>query len=383
MRSSSFNGGFNQQGYRPRGPTGTPQWGPRGHNQQMPYDYHHGPYPSQSSHYQQSNYGGYPSQMPPRSGFGPGWEQRPPHGMHGPQSSGYDYYARPGAGAHSTSGHAPGPSPATAMGPPASQSNYYGHPRGPDYMHQPPYAPGGPQHYGHGYEEQKYDNHAPVPNPYGAHGASQQGFAGSQPGYGQQQYGKPAPYGMTSQGPPVQPYGPPATSHPGEVPPYQGPTAATQSYGTHAPPPQQYPYASGAPMQQSYPPYAAAAPTDGYGQQPSASVPAYPQQGSQQVPNYSQPTGQQAPGYVQAAPASGYASYPSQGYAEQPTSNSASYGYQGAPDPSYSGAPAAYTAPAGQPAYPQPAAAQPAYDQSYQQSGGYAATQGAAPVTYG
>ncbi|KAK8651601.1 hypothetical protein V6N13_141198 [Hibiscus sabdariffa] len=388
MGSSSVSGGFNQQGYRPRGTGGPPQWGPRGHPSQTgSYDYQQrGPYPSQNSHYQPP-YGGYPShQMAPRSNFGPSWEQRP-HNMQGPpQSGGYDYYGRQGgvSNPHLTPipGHGPGPSPAPAMGPVPSQSNYnYGQPRGPaDYAHPPPYSQAAPQHgYGHGYEE-KYENHTPVQHPYGGHGSTQPGYAQPQPGYApQQQYSKPPSYAMQSQGP--QSYGPP-TNQPGEVP-YQGPTA--HSYGPNVPPQQQYPYASSGPTQQSYPPYGSAPPSDGYNQPPPASGQAYPQQGSQPVAGYSQPTA-----YAQASTA-GYGQYPpSQGYSEQQQAPiNAGYGYQGAQDSGYGGGAAAtYGAPptSGQATYAQTTAVQPTYDQSVPQSGGYAAAAappGSAPAGYG
>ncbi|XVE60724.1 hypothetical protein DITRI_Ditri05aG0151000 [Diplodiscus trichospermus] len=387
VRPSTLSGGFNQQGYRPRGTSGPPQWGPRGHPAQAtPYDYpQRGPYPSQNSHYQPP-YGGYPShQMAPRSNFGSSWEQRP-HSMHGPpQSGGYDYYSRQGSisAPHSTSlpGHGPGPSPAPAMGP-VSQSNYnYGQPHGPvDYPHPPPYSQAAPQHsYGHGYEEKYENQHA-----YGGHGSSQPGYAqpGPQSGYAPpQQYGKPPSYAMPSQGP--QTYGPPANQP--EVP-YQGPAA--QSYGPNVAPQQQYPYASSGPMQQSYPPYGSAPPSDGYSQPPPVTGQAYPQQGSQPVPGYSQPSAQQATAYAQASSAAGYGHYPAsqQGYSEQPAPNNAGYGYQAAQDSAYGGGPAAsYGAPppSGQATYAQSTAAQPTYDQSTAQSGGYAAAPASAPVAYG
>ncbi|KAE8706409.1 bifunctional purine synthesis protein purC/E-like isoform X1 [Hibiscus syriacus] len=375
VRPSSLSGGFNQQGYGPRGTGGPPPWGPRGHPSQTgSYDYQQwGPYPSQNSHYEPP-YGGYPSHpMAPRSNFGPGWEQRP-HNMQGPpQSGGYDYYSRP--------------SPAPAMGPASSQSNYsYGQPRGPvDYAHPPPYSQAAPQHgYGHGYEE-KYENHTPVQHPYGGHGSTQAGYAqtGPQPGYApQQQYGKSPSYAMRSQVP--QSYGP--TNQRVEVP-YQGPTA--QSYGPNVPPQQQYPYASSGPTQQSYPPYGSAPPSDGYSQPTSVTGQAYPQQGTQPV-GYSQPTV-----YAQASTA-GYGQYPpSQGYSEQQQiPNNAGYGYQGAQDSGYaSGAAATYGAPptSGQSTYAQTTAAHPTYDQSVTQSGGYAAAtapasapaSGTAPAGYG
>ncbi|XWS21972.1 hypothetical protein CRYUN_Cryun30bG0103800 [Craigia yunnanensis] len=383
VRPSPLSGGFNQQGYRPRGTTGPPQWGPRGHPAQTAsYDYQRrGPYPSQNSHYQPP-YGGYPShQMAPRSNFGSSWEQRP-HTMQGPPQTGnYDYYSRQGSvsAPHSTSipGHGPGPSPAPAIGPASSQSNYnYGQPHGPaDYAHLPPYSQAAPQHsYGHGYE--KYENHTPVQHPYGGHGSSQ---PGPQPGYApQQQYGKPPSYVMQPQGPPT--YGPPA-NQPGEVP-YQGSTA--QLYDPNVPPQQQHPYASSGPMQQSYPPYGSAPPSDGYSQPPPATGQAYPQQSSQPVPGYSQPSAQQATAYAQASTAAGYGQYPpsQQAYSEQPAPNNAGYGYQGGQDSGYGGGPATtYGAPppSGQATYAQSTAAQPTYDQS----GGYAAAPGSAPVAYG
>ncbi|KAK9270080.1 hypothetical protein L1049_025654 [Liquidambar formosana] len=60
VRPSGPSSGYNQQAYRPRGPTGPPQWGPRGHHvQPTTYDYpQRGPYPSQNPQYPPSTYGG-------------------------------------------------------------------------------------------------------------------------------------------------------------------------------------------------------------------------------------------------------------------------------------------------------------------------------------
>ncbi|KAH6795346.1 hypothetical protein C2S51_036332 [Perilla frutescens var. frutescens] len=333
-------GGYNQQGYRPRGPV-TPQWGPRGshHAQFSGYDYpHRGPYPSQSSQYPPSSYGNYPPPPAPRSNFGPSWEQRAPASMHGP----------------------------------SHQGNYnYGQQPGPDYGHQAPYPQAPSQPYGHGYNEAKYDHPASGQH-YGHMGSQPTPYAqgGAHSGYGHQdQYGKPPMYGMQAQAPHSQPYGQPRPNQPGEVP-YQGPGSATQSYGQSMPPQQSYPYGSSAPMQQTYPPYGGT--TDGYGHTTAtASASAYPQ-GGQPVAGYGQPGAQQPPAYPQAAPAGGYGSYPTAqpGYAEQPAANTAAYGYQGTTDPAYGAAQAPATYPAaaaGQTSYAQPAQTQPAYDQS----GGY------------
>ncbi|WCJ34834.1 KH domain-containing protein [Euphorbia peplus] len=397
-------GGFSQQqSYRPRGPTGPSNWGPRGprSSQQMPYDYHHrGPYPSQTSQYPPQNYSGYPhQQMGPRGNFNSGWEQRPSMQGPGPHGGGYDYYSgqgghvpdHPASGpiSHPISGHLSGPSSTPSMGHPPSQANYnYGQPHGPEYGHQGPYSQTAPpqQNYGHGYDEPKYDSHAQTQHHYG-HGASQPLYpqAGSQPGYGaQQQYGKQPSYGMQSQGPPPQSYGPPRPSQAGDVP-YQGAIPSSQSYGSSIPPQQQYPYASSGPMQQSYPAYGSTTATDGYNQAVPTTGTGYPQQGSQQpVPSY----GQQASGYAQA-PSGGYGSYPSQqGYPDQSAPNNASYGYQGSQDPSAYGSVqgSAYSAPPSgqQQSYAQPTATQPTYDQSVPQPGAYgAAAPASAPAAYG
>ncbi|BFG18488.1 hypothetical protein CerSpe_047630 [Prunus speciosa] len=390
VRPSPLSSGFNHQGYRPHGPGG-PQWGPRGPHlpQQSTYDYpQRGPYPSHNPHYPPA-YGSYPQHMGPRSGFGSGWEQRPPLSMQGmpPHGGGYDYYSGQGPDApvsaqHSTPvpAHVPGPSPNPTMAPPPSQANYnYGQPHGPDYGHPAPYSQTAPpQHsYGHGYEEPKYDNHAPTQHPYGGHGTSQPyPQTGAQPGYGpQQHYGKPQSYGMASQGPAPQSYGPPRAGQPGDAT-YQG-AAPAQSYGPNVPAQQPYPYASSVPAQQTYPTYGSA-PTDGYNQPPPVSGSGYPQQGGQPV-SYAQPGAQQAPGYAQVAPTAGYTQYASaqQGYTEQSAPNAAGYGYQGSQDPGYGGVSAStYGAPAAaQPGYAQPTTQQ-SYDQSVPQSAGY----GAAPT---
>ncbi|MBA0692085.1 hypothetical protein Goari_009673, partial [Gossypium aridum] len=183
-RLSPLSGGFNQQGNRPRGNTGPPQWGSFGHTvPTASYDFQRRrPYPSQNSHYQPP-YGGYPShQMAPRSNFGSSWEQRPHNFQGPPHSGGYNYYSRHGSVSvlhlASIRGHGPRPTPASAMGPVSSQSSYsYGQPHGrADYAHPPPYSHAFPQHsYGNGYGE-KY-------------GSSQPGYAppGPQSAYAPQQ----------------------------------------------------------------------------------------------------------------------------------------------------------------------------------------------------
>ncbi|KAJ4713803.1 Far upstream element-binding protein like [Melia azedarach] len=397
VRPSPLSGGFNQQPYRPRGPPGPPQWGPRGSHpaQPMAYDYQQrGPYPSQNPQYPHPTYGNYPPQhMAPRSNFGG------PPSMQGPPQSGtggYDYYGgqgghvsdRPVSISHSTPlpGHPPVPSQAPGGGPPPSQANYnYGQPHGPEYGHQPPYAQTAPQQgYGHGYD----DNHAPVQHPYGGHGNSQPAYSqgGLQAGYSQQQqYGKP-PYGVPTQGAQAQSYGPPRSGQPGEMP-YQSQVPAAQSYGPSVPHQQQYPYATSGAMQQTYPSYGSAPATEGYNQPPPVSGPGYSQ--GQAVPGYTQPAGQQAPGYGQVAPTTAYAQYASsqQVYPEQQAPSNAGYGYQGTQDPSYgsTAAGSAYTAPpAGQPGYAQPTPTQPSYDQAASQSTAYGVAQGnAAAVGYG
>ncbi|KAJ6855383.1 far upstream element-binding protein 2-like isoform X2 [Populus alba x Populus x berolinensis] len=383
VRPSTLSSSFNQQqSYRPRGPTGPAHWGPRGphSNQKMPYDYQHrGPYPSQGSQYPPA-YGDYPQHMAPRSNYSSGWEQRPAN-VQGPHThtSGYDYYSQGGhVSDHPVSGPMPTPipgpasrhSPAPVMGGPPSQVNYsYGQSHGPDYGHQAPYSQAAPSHqsYGHGYDEPKVSLWV-----LEVHSQLILRLA-TKPGYGaQQQYGKQPSFGMPSQGPPPQSYGPPSLVLCNQC----------QPYGPNAPPPlqQQYPYASSGPMQQPYPAYGSVSGSDGYNQAQTASGPGYPQQGGQPVPTSGQPGGQAAAGYVQG-PAGGYGSYPSaaqQGYSEQQAANNAGYGYQGSQDPAYGSAPA-YGAPASQQVYAQPTPTQPSYEQSVPQSAGYVAAPATAP----
>ncbi|KAK4391324.1 Far upstream element-binding protein 2 [Sesamum angolense] len=324
MRPSPLSSGYNQQGYRPRGPV-APQWGPRGphHAQFSGYDYpQRGPYPSQNSQYPPPSYGNYPPPQAPRSNYGPSWEQRPPASMHGP----------------------------------SPQGNYnYGQQQGPDYGH-PPYSQTPAQPFGHGYNEAKYDHHASSQH-FGHMGISANTICTRWYTFG------------------------PRPNQPGEVP-YQGPGSSTQSYGQNMPPQQSYPYASSGPMQQSYPLYGSAPTTDGYGHTPAtASASGYPPQGGQPVAGYGQP-GAQQPTYPQTGPAGGYGSYPTAqpGYAEQPAASNATYGYQGPADPAYGAAQgrAAYPATAaGQTGYAQPSQTQPGYDQS----GGYGNVP--APAGYG
>lgn len=402
-RPSQFsNNNYSQQAYRPRGPGGAPQWGTRGPAAQpMPYDYHQrGPYPSQNQPYPGQSYGNYPPQGPPRSGFGSGWEHRPPTQGAPPHSGGYDYYGQ--GGGHNTGnaqvsappsahmpGHASGP---PSMGPPPHpQANYnsYGQPRGADYAQPTPYPQTAPpsQSYGHGYGEPKYDSHGQVQQSYGG-----PGYAPQQQGYApQQQYNRPhAPYGVPTQGAPPQGYGPPAASQPAETA-YQASVSAAQPYGQNVQPQQQYPYASGVATQAPYGSAPAPVTNESYAQpQPQPAAAGYPQPGGQPVAAY----GQQAATYAQAAaPTAGYGQYPAAaqpGYTDQSTAaaaaatSAATYGYQGQVDPSAYAAGQAYAAaPAAAPqGYAQPVPAQPGYDQSAQ-SGGYATAPAGAPVAYG
>ncbi|CAH8371644.1 unnamed protein product [Eruca vesicaria subsp. sativa] len=329
-RPSHYSSGYNSPAYQPRGPGGPPQWGgPRGPHgpHSMPYNYHHGgPYPSHGSHYRPPNSGGYPPHhIPPRSGYGSGWEQRPPH------SGPYDYYSRQGP-------QNPGPLP----------------------NHTAPYA------------QQNYDN-PPMQQPYGGY---QQGYP---PAGGQHQMQQPSrPYGM--QGPADQGYGPPRPAAPSVDVSYQGPTQAAPSYGTNmAPPQQQYGYASSTPGQPTYPSYSSAAPSDGYNSsQAPAVAPAYEQHGVLPASGVQLTSA----GYGQAPPTGGYSSYPSTqpAYGNAPAQSNGNYGY-GPQYPSYGGGNAsAYptAAPVGQTVYSQNATGQAGYDQSATQSAGYAAAPGTA-----
>ncbi|OVA14551.1 K Homology domain [Macleaya cordata] len=420
VRASPLSGGFNQQGFRPRGPTtGPPQWGgPRAPTtaQGTSYDYQRGGmHPSQNPHYMPPpSYGGYPPQQSaPRGGnFNAGWDHQRPSGPvqphHSQGGSGYDYYGHGhGQGGHVSDAPTPVPvsnaAPVHGSGSSATQGGYYGgHPQGgPDYGQPPNYqqtAPPQQQGYGHGYEDPKYASAQPV---YGGHGNSQPGGpyaaqqpVNTQPGYGQQPYtNKPPAYGMPPQGGPAsQTYGP-RTGQPGEMPPYQG----GPTYGSSMPAQQGYPYAapSGGPAQQTYPPYGSApAPNDGYTQQPPLTNPASgypPQQGAHSGSGYGQQPGvQPAPGYAQGGgPAGGYGPYPStqQGYGEQPVPNSAGYGYQGTADTGYSNPPTSgYAAPpTAQAGYGQPAPNQAGYEQQQmpQSGGGYGNVPGAAAPPVG
>ncbi|KAJ1391252.1 K-like proteiny domain [Sesbania bispinosa] len=274
--------------------------------------------------------------------YGSGWEQRPHHSLQGPppHNGGYEYYG--GQGGHlsdappstqlpsSVPSHGTGPSPVPSMGPSPAQVNYnYGQPQGQNYGHHAPYTQAGlpQQGYGQGYDESKYDNHAPTQHPYGGHVNSQQTYsqAGAQPNFAAlQQYG----------------------------------STPAQSYGTNMPMQQPYPYASSGTSQAAYPTYGSAPAADGA--QPAAS-------------------------YAQVGP-TGYGSYPSQQtYPEQPAANNAVYGYQAPQDPAYSSAaaPAYSAAPSGQPGYVQTRAYTTGYEQSNPQSAGYAAVPASAPAAYG
>ncbi|KAJ4952899.1 hypothetical protein NE237_029731 [Protea cynaroides] len=400
VRSSHLSGAYNQQTYRPRGPNVQPQWGPRGPPPLQPtgYDYQQrGMYPSQNPQYPPPTYGGYPPQQPaPRSSINAGWDQRPAVPVQGPpQSGGYEYYGQGGSHVGDGSVHAPvstpAPAPTSAVGPPAQMNYNYGQPQGPEYGQPTNYPQSVPpqQNYGHGYDDPKYENQPPTQHAYGGHGVSQPGVfpqqAGTQPGYAQQPYSKPPPYGMPSQGPPPQSYGQSRPNQPGEVP-YQGPMQSTHSYGPNVPPQQSYPYASSGPAQQAYLYGSGPIANDGYNQPPTstASTPGYGQPGGP-VPGYGQPGGQT--GYAQSGPSGGYGPYNSSqpGYNELPAPTNANYGYQGPSEAVYSNAPGpTYGAPpAGQVGYAQPASNQPSYDQSMPQPGSYGGVLGNAPVGYG
>ncbi|KAG7552600.1 K Homology domain type 1 [Arabidopsis thaliana x Arabidopsis arenosa] len=381
-RPSPYSGGYNQPAYRPRGPGGPPQWGSRGPHAPHPYDYHpRGPYSSQGSHYNSPGYGSYPPQhMPPRGGYGPGWDQRPPY------SGPYDYYGRQGA---QSSGPVPPPSghvPSPALGgPPPSQVSYgYGQSHGPEYGNAAPYSQTGYQQtYGQTYEQPKYDNNPPMQPPYGG---SYPPAGGGQPGYSQMQQPGVRPYGM-QQGPVQQGYGPPRPAASSGDVPYQGATPAAAPYGSTnmAPQQQQYGYTStGGPVQQqTYPSYSSAPPSDGYNNatQTPATGPAYQQQSVQPASSTHDQTGAQqaaAAGYGgQVAPTGGYSSYPT----TQPaygTAQTQNYGYNtSSQDPNYGyGA-----APGSQAAYSQAAATQAGYEQQpATQPAGYAAAPGSAQV---
>eukprot|EP00268_Persea_americana_P042427 TRINITY_DN4246_c0_g1_i1.p1 TRINITY_DN4246_c0_g1~~TRINITY_DN4246_c0_g1_i1.p1 ORF type:complete len:793 (+),score=180.58 TRINITY_DN4246_c0_g1_i1:246-2624(+) len=420
-RPSRLSGGFSQPAYRPRGPAGLPQRGPRVPPPSQPTSYgpQGGMYPSQTQQYPPQPYGGYPQQAP-RSSFNPGWDQKPLAPTQIPSQSGaYDHYVQgrqltdgPAQVAQSPMASAAAPNSAPAPGPFPTQTNYnYGQPQG--YGQPTPYPQSVPP-------QQSYENQAPNQHAYGGHGGSQHGAYPQQvnpePGYMQQPYSKPA-YGMPSQGPPQQSYGPPPRANqPGDVP-YQGSVPSAQTYG----PQQSYPYAPSGPSQQSYPygPTATTsdgytqstfvtAPTAGYAPQSGPVVPGYTQQGGQVAPGYAQQGGQVAPGYAQqglpapgytqqsAQPApvyaqqggqsGGYGQYPSSqpGYGDQAASNNAYYGYyQGSTDAGYNSMPSqAYGASvSGQVGYVQPTPNQSSYEQPAPQSG-YGGNAGMAPVGY-
>ncbi|KFK32031.1 hypothetical protein AALP_AA6G191200 [Arabis alpina] len=383
-RPSPFTGGYNQPAYRPRGPGGPPQWGSRGPHtpHSMHYDYHNpGSYSSPGSHYNSPGYVGYPPQrMPPRSGYGPGWDQRP--------SGPYDYYGRQGA---QTSGpHLPpsGQAPSPALGgPPPSQVSYrYGQNHGPDYGHAAPYSQTGHQQtYGPTYEQPKYDNNPPMQPPYGG---AYPPTGGSQPGYPQTQQPSTRPYGM-QQGPLQQEYGPPrpaAAASSGDVS-YQGatPTAAAPPYASTSMALQQqygYPSSGGPVQQQTYPSYSSAPPYDGYnnGTQTPATAPAYQQQNVQPAASTHDQSGAQQAAETghggQVPPTGGYSAYP--GYGTAQTQSSGSYGYNtSSQDPNY-GYGAAHGS---QPAYSLAAPTQTEYEQqAATQPAGYAAAPGSTQV---
>ncbi|KAK4802507.1 hypothetical protein SAY86_000710 [Trapa natans] len=218
-KPSYVSGSYHQPAYQTRGPPpaqwGPPRGSPYSSHPMMGYDYQQqrgGHYPSQNAQYPPSYYPPAPPQAAPRqSGYGFGWEQRPPHG-----GSSYDFYG----------GHGPARAPGPHTGAPAHgqgsglQPNYHygqstqGPP--PEYGHAGPY-PSQPIPSHQGYGHSGYENAAP-PHSYGSSQPAYPPTAAPQSGYyTQQQYGKPPPtasYGMNTQYPP-QSYGNPRANQQG------------------------------------------------------------------------------------------------------------------------------------------------------------------------
>ncbi|XP_031387907.1 far upstream element-binding protein 2-like isoform X1 [Punica granatum] len=315
-KPSHLSGSYRQQAYQSRG--GPPaQWGPpRGppypSQPMMGYDYQQqrgGPYPSQNPQYPPSYNPPAPPQLGPRqSGFGFGWDQRPP--PHG--GNNYDFYGGHGPNAQALGSHSGPPIHGHAAGPPQPQANYNYGPSTqgpPEYGHSAPYSSQPvPTHqsYGHSGYEAKYES-APPSHSYGSsqpvysQAAPQSGY------YTQQQYGKPpvaASYGMNPNHPP-QSYGNPRGNQPGgDAMTGYHLGSSNQLYGSQQ---QVYPSSYPAvteqpPMQQqqqqtSYPMY----PTDGQGQGGAAGYGSYPSS-VQQAAGYPT-TEQQATAYHHQAAA--------------------------------------------------------------------------------
>jgi far upstream element-binding protein len=310
-RNQSMGGGYSQQAYQSRPPSGyggAPQMTQPGYSYMQPGSY---PGPSPQYNASQPPYGGYPPQQA-AGGYPSGYDQStvPPT-----QGGGYDYYGQQQAS------QAPG-----ATSAPGDNSGYnYNQAPASGYSQQgQAYSQEAYGAYGYGQQQQSYDQqqqgygYSTATNPpqdgqTASYGTTPQGESAQAPAV-QQGYGNTQPSSNTASYP-QSGYGvPPTSSQPGYGVP---PTSVQSGYG--APPPQ-----GQKPPAQS--PSAAA----GYGQPPSSGY-SQPDSATQRAP----PSSYSAqPGYGGAQSYGGQA-----GYGQQSAYSAASYGSGGYPQ-----APASYDA---------------------------------------
>ncbi|KAM1424106.1 hypothetical protein ACFX10_016614 [Malus domestica] len=348
VRNPAMSGGYSQQGYQARPPSG---WAPSGPPMQPPsYGYgQSGAYsgPPQQYNSSQPSYPGYPPQ-PTSGGYPSSWDQSAAAPtQQTTQGGGYDYY-----GQQQPSHQQQNPGGPTA---PADSAGYnYGPPPVSGYNQQ-----------GQGYAQDGYGGyHAPPQSGYGQPPAydQQQGYSAA--GYGNvsnpPQDGHTPSYGTqgdSAQAPPAQ-QGYNVGQQPSPNPAGYPPQGSTQP-GYGAPPTSQTGYGSQPPAQPAY--------GAGYGAPPAQKPPANPAVYGQtaQSPStpggYGQPAPPVQPGYPHSQP-------PTSAYAQpDPATRPPSSGYGAAAPQTGYGPPSYGAPPAGQPGYGQ---APPPYNASY--GAGYA-----------
>lgn len=338
-RNPGMGGGYSQQGYQARPPTG---WAPSGPPMQQPgYGYgQSGAYSGATPQYNasQPSYPGYPPQ-PASGGYPTNWDQSAAAPTQQTSQGGsYDYYSQQPSHQQQNPGGSAAPADASYNygQPPISGYNQQGQGYSQDgyggYQAPPQSGYGQPPAYDqHGYPAANYgnvSNPAPDTSSYGSQGESAQAPPVQPAPGGQQAY-------TASQQPSPNPasYPPQVSSQPG----YGMPPTSQTGYGTQPPAQSAYGPGYGAPPQAQKPPAQSPTTPGGYGQ-PPAVHPGYP---------HSQP------------PPSGYAQ-PDSGARVPPSSYGSTAAQAG-----YGGPPAYGAPPSGQPGYGQA----PPYNTSYGAAG--------------
>ncbi|KAM1012632.1 hypothetical protein ACFX2C_042863 [Malus domestica] len=347
VRNPATSGGYSQQGYQARPPSG---WAPSGPSMQQPsYGYgQSGGYSAPPHQYNasQPSYPGYPPQ-PTSGGYPSSWDQSAAAPtQQTSQGGGYDYY-----GQQQPSHQQQNP------GGPAAPAD------GAGYNYGPPPVSGYNQQ-GQGYAQDGYGGYpAPPQSGYGQPPAydQQQGYSAA--GYGNvsnpPQDGHTPSYGSqgdSAQAPPAQ-QGYNAGQQPSPNPAGYPPQGSTQP-GYGAPPTSQTGYGSQPPAQPAY--------GAGYGAPPAQKPPANPAVYGQTAQSPSTPGGYGQPAPVQ--PGYPHSQPPASGYAQpDPVTRPPASGYGAAAPQTGYGPPSYGAPPAGQPGYGQ---VPPPYNSSY--GAGYA-----------